>query len=96
MWEDFMRGNWPVAASATPVTPTSHRAADAITTSAEPRVKVAPASKRVAVKAAFVAGAALLLGSLVPTVAIADGNGAAHGHTTGHVTSGLNGPLADR
>lgn len=93
MWEDFMRGNWPVAASATPVAPAPHRSADAVTTSAERRVKVAPGSRRVAAKAAFVAGAALLLGSLVPTVAIADGNGAAHGHTTGHVTSGLDGPL---
>ena len=93
MWEDFMRGNWPVAAPATPVTPTSHRVADAVTANAEPRAKVSPGPKRVAVKAAIVAGAALLLGSLVPTVAIADGNAATHGHPAGHVTSGLDGPL---
>jgi lysophospholipase L1-like esterase len=93
MWEDFMRGNWPVAVSASPVTPTPHRAADAATTSAEPRAKASPGPRRVAVKAAVVAGAAMLLGSLVPTVAIADGSTATHGHTTSHVRSGLDGPL---
>lgn len=93
MWEDFMRGNWPVAASATPVSLTPPQVIDVVTTGAEPRVKVPPAPRRFAVKAAFVAGAAMLLGTLVPTVAVADGT-AAHGHHAAHSSrsNGLDGP----
>ncbi|MBV9445071.1 MAG: hypothetical protein JO345_04135 [Streptosporangiaceae bacterium] len=93
MWEDFMRGNWPVAACATPVSLTPPQVVDVVTTSAEPRAKASPAPRRIAVKAAFVAGAAMLLGTLVPTVAVADGT-AAHGHHAAHGSrgNGLDGP----
>ena len=88
MWEDFMRGNWPVAATTAPATPRSAVDASSGAEVAAPRVHQAtPAgahvseapsrrsrrSRRLAVKLAVAGSATLLLGGLVPAVAFAGG-----------------------
>jgi hypothetical protein len=80
MWEDFMRGNWPAAASAAP-TPapvesypqTRFRAETAAMVRAEAAPR--PVAGKFAVKAALAAGAGLVIAVLAPGAAVA---GSAH------------------
>jgi hypothetical protein len=127
MWEDFMRGNWPVAAP--PAPPRSHepaadaaaplerhraaetrpaethlveahfaetrgtetRAAAAARTDAVPGDGVVRGRRRIAARVSLAAGAALVLASLLPAVALAGGTGTPR--SAAHSASVLAGPF---
>jgi hypothetical protein len=93
MWEDFMRGNWPAAAT---VAPDPAEFASARTATARPAPVVRqnrpavqsnavarPVAGKFAFRAALAAGAGLILAVVVPNSAVAGGL-----HTTGAHTVG--------
>jgi hypothetical protein len=97
MWEDFMRGNWPAAASAAP-TPTELPSATSSVryprpsaraeTAAMARAEAAPrpVAGRFTVRAALAAGAGLVLAVVAPASAVAGGVHitGAHAHIAAH------------
>jgi hypothetical protein len=94
MWEDFMRGNWPAAASAMPDPEQLPSPKPAAVKPAQPKAQVRPrpVTGKLAFRATLAAGAGLVLAVVVPGSAVAGsihstGAHAVGGHIAAHAAT---------
>jgi hypothetical protein len=94
MWEDFVRGNWPAAASAMPDPEQLPSPKPTAVKPAQPQAQVTPrpAAGKLAFRAALAAGAGLVLAVAVPGSAVAGiihstGAHAVGGHIAAHAAT---------
>jgi hypothetical protein len=101
MWEDFMRGNWPAAASAAPdpaQLPSAKSVAGPVRAARPVPAHIAgyaqstprPVAGKFAFRAAVAAGAGLVLAIVVPSSAVAGSAhvAGAHAHVAAHAATG--------